>query len=235
MDGTGRLFGPLVAALPRVVHAVPVTYPGDHSFGYRELLPLVGAHSAGRAYVVLGESFSGPLALLHAATRPQNLQAVVLVASFAKNPTPRGLTPLLSALGAMPFRITAPKAIVRFLLTGFDAPTELVRDAADVMRRSAPGALAHRLRAVFDVDVRDQLSEVDVPVLYLLGTRDRLVGRRGLRCLRESLPNMQVMELDAPHLLLQRRPAEAAGAIVTFLREIGCLAASASASSRGFS
>ena len=65
MDGTGRLFGPLLRALPPALSPVVVAYPVDQPYGYAELLPLVEAAApAGAEFVVLGESFSGPLALL---------------------------------------------------------------------------------------------------------------------------------------------------------------------------
>ena len=86
MDGTGLLFEPLVQALPPSLQARAVAYPPDQPLGYNDLLPLVQATAAeGGDFVVVGESFSGPLALMLAADRPVDLPCVVLCASFVRN------------------------------------------------------------------------------------------------------------------------------------------------------
>jgi hypothetical protein len=41
MDGTGRLFGPLLRALQPTLSPVVVAYPVDQPYGYAELLPFV--------------------------------------------------------------------------------------------------------------------------------------------------------------------------------------------------
>ena len=52
MDGTGRLFGPLLGALPDWLPARVVSYPLDEALGYAELLPLVEA-AAGESAAAL--------------------------------------------------------------------------------------------------------------------------------------------------------------------------------------
>ena len=82
MDGTGQLFGPLLRILPPGLEAAVVAYPPDRPCGYAELLPLVeAAVPDGGEFLILGESFSGPLALLLAASRPRGLRGVILCAS----------------------------------------------------------------------------------------------------------------------------------------------------------
>ena len=65
MDGTGDLFAPLLSALPPALRTIVVRYPCDRPLGY-----------AGRTrgpkdqpFVLLGESFSGPIAAAIAAAR----------------------------------------------------------------------------------------------------------------------------------------------------------------------
>src|SRR5262245_10771883 len=82
LDGTGQLFKGLLAALPSRFNPLVVSLPqrGDQCYAtlaayVAELLPAAGP------FVLLGESFSGPLALRVAAKSDANLIAVVLVAS----------------------------------------------------------------------------------------------------------------------------------------------------------
>lgn len=68
LDGSGVLFRPLLKRLPPEVVPQVITYPATTPLGYAELLPhVMAALPESGAFVVLGESFSGPLALMVAA------------------------------------------------------------------------------------------------------------------------------------------------------------------------
>jgi pimeloyl-ACP methyl ester carboxylesterase len=87
LDGTGTLFRPLIEQLRSPLRPVVVAYPGMEKIGYRDLLPrVIEALPAEEPFVILGESFSGPLALMAAASRPPGLQGVILCATFVRNP-----------------------------------------------------------------------------------------------------------------------------------------------------
>jgi pimeloyl-ACP methyl ester carboxylesterase len=87
MDGTGRLFEPLLPFLPPSLVAAVVAYPPDKPYDFAELLPYVAAAIPdGQEYLILGESFSGPLALLLAARQSPGLRGVILCASFTRCP-----------------------------------------------------------------------------------------------------------------------------------------------------
>ncbi|HEX2836087.1 MAG TPA: hypothetical protein VHW00_23990 [Thermoanaerobaculia bacterium] len=53
------------------------------------------------------------------------------------------------------------------------------------------------------------MKKIRVPVVMLVGKRDRLVRRR--------LPEIETIALDAPHLVLQAAPVAAANAVAAFL------------------
>src|SRR4051812_35337188 len=64
LDGSGRLFQPLLAELPKWIEPVVVAYPPERA-RFDELVPIARErlpHSG--AFALLGESFSGPLALM---------------------------------------------------------------------------------------------------------------------------------------------------------------------------
>lgn len=88
MHGTGELFAEFIAALPRAVESIVVSYPPDRPLNYAELEKLVRASlPVERPYVLLGESFSGPIAVSIAASKPAGLRGLMLVGSFVRNPT----------------------------------------------------------------------------------------------------------------------------------------------------
>jgi pimeloyl-[acyl-carrier protein] methyl ester esterase len=89
MDGTGELFESFIVALKDEFNLRIVTYPVDGTLGYGELeaiaRTLVPLHEP---YVILGESFSGAMALSLAASANANLKALILCCTFMKTPRP---------------------------------------------------------------------------------------------------------------------------------------------------
>lgn len=218
MDGTGQLFGPLRAALPKRFALHTVSFPPDEKLDYQQLIPFVQkAVPASEPYVVIAESFSGALAIEHAASRPANLKAIVLSASFVANPLPRSLKWLRFLVRESLFRIRPKDAFIRYALLGKNSPPRLVEMVAAATQSVQPEVLAHRLRLILDLDVRDLAQSVEVPVLYIAGRHDRLIGQRGLDQVSALVPHLSTTTLAGPHLLLQRIPHEAAQEIVQFL------------------
>ena len=87
LDGTGRLFDPLIRHLPEWIHPVVVSYPKDQSYGYQDLMKIVTRSlPEDTDFVILGESFSGPLSIMIARQRPKRLIGLILCATFVKNP-----------------------------------------------------------------------------------------------------------------------------------------------------
>ena len=122
--------------------------------------------------------------------------------------------------GAWIFRLRPPGWLVRAFLLGREAPDDLVRETVEVIRSVRPEVLASRLRMVLAAGPADRSRLVTVPVLYLQGRRDRLLGRRGLRTVLALKPDTAVVEIDGPHLLLQAKPEEALRSIGPFLGEV---------------
>jgi pimeloyl-ACP methyl ester carboxylesterase len=221
MDGTGSLFQPLVREFPPTVGVSIVSYPGDIASTYPELVSIVAkAVPRGVPYILVAESYSGPVAILLAATQPDLLRGVVLSASFASNPLPMWLR-WTSMFQRFPWPAMAlPRGVLRLLLAGGGSPREIPDAVRAALGRVKPAVLLHRVRQVLGVDVSSALREVRVPMLYLAGSRDRLVGLRGLAQIRRARPEVRTAVLVAPHLLLQASPGEAAQAIVGFAREL---------------
>lgn len=90
MDGTGLLFRWFLEALPEDVETVVLSYPTRVFAGYDALVDLVrGRLPVDRRFVMVAESFSGPVALRIAAEMPKGLIGLVLVASFVSGPAGR--------------------------------------------------------------------------------------------------------------------------------------------------
>jgi pimeloyl-ACP methyl ester carboxylesterase len=219
MDGTGLLFAPLVQALPTALTPRIVSYPPREPLGYAALMPLVEAAAAEPGeFVVVGESFSGPLALMLAAGHPPGLRGVVLCASFVRSPLPASalwrwiLRPWL-------FRLL-PSWLVSMVLLARHRRGKLGRLLGEAVRSVSGDAMAARARAMADIDVTAELRACPVPVLYLRARQDRVVGPRCWRLVQAERPDTEVAELACPHLVLQAAPSEAAAVLVSFCQRV---------------
>jgi pimeloyl-ACP methyl ester carboxylesterase len=168
--------------------------------------------------VLLGESFSGPVAIALAAARPPGLLGLILCCSFARNPAPL-LKPLQALIGALPVHAQLTRLIAPFLLGTASTP-ELRIALRSAIAQVAPSVMRARMRAVLAVDYSAQMREVNVPVLYLQAAQARVVLAGAAGYLRTLCPTMQLSRIDGPHLLLQVKPGEALPAIMAFIKTL---------------
>jgi len=216
LDGTGDLFEPFVRELQGVPHQV-VAYPTDRVLDYAGHEAHVRARlPTDEDYVLLAESFSGPVGIAIAASAPPRLRGLILCVSFAANPLPMlgGLSRLIAILPA----IKLHPALAGPWLHGGRASAELRRALAAVLSKVSARVLRTRVAELLAVDRVAQLRKIEVPMLYMRARQDRLVPAAAGRKILELRPDVELVEFDAPHLLLQIEPAKCAAAVLDFMR-----------------
>ena len=220
LDRTGTLFRPLIEHLPSRLDPVVVAYPGKEKIGYGDLLPRVmQSLPTGEPFVILGESFSGPLALMAAASRPPGLLGVILCATFVRNPAWIRGKWLRHLVPDIAFRLYPSLSAAKALMGGYSSPV-LRESFRNAIAAVAPEVLAFRVREVMQVDVSDELRRCPVPILYLRGSRDLVVPKHNAREIAALSAGVSEVTITAPHMLLQTRPREAATAIGRFIDDI---------------
>jgi len=220
MDGSGSLFADFIASLPSSMEATVVKYPPDRALDYAELEALARAELPTHGpFLLVGESFSGPVAVALAASSPVGLRGLVLVCSFVRSPItlPRMLHPLISLL---PVWLVPARMAAAVLLGRFQTATLCAR-LKSVIASVRPAVWRVRLRSVLSADVADRLSNVKVPVLYLRAEHDRVVPRSAFDLIARLLPKVYLVELQGPHFLLQAKPIESAAQVRAFAHEVG--------------
>ena len=221
LDGTGRLFAPLVPHLSPQLEPLVVSYQAQEVFSYRELLPVVlSSLPTSGQFIVLGESFSGPLGVLAAAQHPHGLLGLVLVASFVRSPLPRALS-LLAPLVRGWLLSASPSALQQRVLLGPSSSEELRAQLREAVATVPSSVLAARVRNILTVNVVAQLRAVTVPILYLAASNDALVRPQSLRLIQRIAPQVHAVTIAGPHLLLQTAFREAATAISSFAASVG--------------
>lgn len=214
MDGSGTLYYAFLQAWSGRSAVKIIRYPPDQALSYAELteiaersLPPTGS------IVLLGESFSGPISITLAARHPQRVIAVVLCCSFCRSPHPQLRYLPLSLL---PMLKTPATWIARWVLARFSRP-ELSAQIGNALKPLSAAALRSRLRGVLTLDVRDTLSQLTVPMLYLQSNSDRLVPNAAAMEICAHAPQTRIERIDGAHFLLQTSPVAAAQAIGRFL------------------
>lgn len=224
LDGSGSLFAPLLAAGPRAFAPEPLSFPPGAPLGYDALAALVRPRLPRGRFVLLAESFSGPLAVRLAAERPRGLAALILAATFLHRPLDPLLHPVRGLVGARLFGFPMPAAVVRRFLAGPDAPDPIVAAVQRAVGAVRAEVLAHRAAEAVAVDARGALAAVDVPLLFLAPTRDRLIRRDAHEDVLALRPDAEVALVEAPHMILQRCPHASLARIEQFLSAPGARA-----------
>ncbi len=208
MDGTGILLRPFVDLLPNGIDVKVISYPEDTYLTYEQLAERVlGVVPRSEPYVIIAESYSGPVACLLAAHPVGNLQAVVFVASFVSLPWGRMGRWIAKVLPTALFRSRAPAWMLRWLLMDADTRPEMISEAQAVIARVRPEVLAQRLRDSLNADYMPTLRDCTVRLAYLLPESDRLLGNRGLRGFLAAKPGIETVQIAGPHSILQCAPA----------------------------
>jgi pimeloyl-ACP methyl ester carboxylesterase len=216
LDGTGDLFAPLLSRLDPAIEPAIVRYPLAEPLGYEALTSIARrALPATGPYVILGESFSGPIAVQLAAERPGDLRGLILCASFVSSPLPH-LRPFERLLDVSPVRSLARWLAPRTLLGQFQTP-ELRALLLRTVSRLPRSVLVARIRSVLAANAIAAFARVRLPTMYLQATQDTLLPRSCVDEVCRLAPKTRVVKIAAPHCLLQCAPDEAARAIGKFV------------------
>lgn len=216
LDGTGRMLTGFVERLGKHCPTSVVAYPGDRALTYSELADFISEQlPVDEPFVLIAESFSGPAATLVASRRPVGLAGLAFVASFVRKPL-RIPGWMGSAAFFLPLKAKPLLALARPVTFGHWTAGHGV-GLTEAVAPVAYGVLAHRLRQILYADYRGELAGLDLPLLYLRPTGDRLVRASTVLEMARINPALAVRAIDGPHFILQTRTDEAADVLGDFV------------------
>ncbi len=218
LDGTGLLFDPLLKECPEVFIPIVIKYPHDKYLSYDDLEAIIKSNIPGKEqFLILGESFSGPLAVRIAAKHPSNLLGVILAASFITSPIPPWMKVLpIKLLCRMPKSFF----LMRYFMLDNVSGSDISETIKTIVDKVPSEVFAGRIEAVLNADESEALKQVNIPILYLRALNDRLVRRKNLDIIKRLKPDIQIADINAPHMLLQTRPEQAWEEIQKFTNNI---------------
>lgn len=217
LDGTGKLFAPIVPLLEQHFDLTIVTYPDLDSFSdYIDCAQSQLPETPG--FSLLAESFSGPVAMTLMARQPDQIGASVLSSTFARSP----LAALTRMASYIPEQVFSIGALTDFVLDVYQTEdedhSETLPLPLNVTEQLDGVLLKHRIAVLSRIDVSAMLPEIQVPILYLHALRDRIVALTDAQMIEEYLLNVERVDIDAPHLLLQTRPQLCAELIIKHIQ-----------------
>jgi pimeloyl-ACP methyl ester carboxylesterase len=152
---------------------------------------------------VVGHSLGGLVAAELAATEPERVRRLALVAP-AGIPCGRGL----------------PNRAVRLVETLYDVRRRLPTIVGDAVR-AGPLGLVHGAVYVSVRDLRAELASVRAPSLLVWGEHDRLVPLPVAEEWQRALPGARLVLLQCGHVPMWEVPDELAACLLAFLEELG--------------
>ncbi|MES0872320.1 alpha/beta fold hydrolase [Pseudovibrio sp. SCP19] len=216
LDGTGVLSWKIHEALTPHHKVVTLSYPPDLS-QYDELKNWVHTQLPDEPFVIVAESFSGPLAIMIAAEHAEFLKGVTFVATFAQKP--RTLPVICAYLfQIIPINSVFLTQLAQPFLMGNWSNRQFTSKFRQALSKVPASTLAKRLAGTLQVNVISMLTEINVPMMYLRAKNDRLVPRRTSAPFKHAA--VTIYEIEGPHFLLQANPKETAAKISEFVESL---------------
>lgn len=217
-DGDAKLREPFVEALRAHNAARAIGYPNrplGSLNGYSRFAAAQASHRS--RHILVAESFSGLVAARWAAMDP-HVEALVLCASFARNP----VRWLASVGAALPEIVRFGARILRTIPPATRDPLHLrwSREFNDTILALDDDVIAERLRIIAEEDVSHELQGLRIPIVLMQFDRDQVVGRTARSELEAVCRNAHIVRFPGPHYALEIRPRECAEAIGGKIRSL---------------
>ena len=203
MDGTGILFKPFLNVLAQDISTKVITYPCDKKLSYRELVSYVQTKlPKNTEFVLLAESFSGPIAYEIAKTENVNLKAIIFVASFIQPPNKLlALTKLLSFSFLIPKRL--PDIVLKLLL-GRLASKQIYKLLNDALNKVKKEVLAFRITEMANLPKK---THADInKSIYIQAISDNLVSSKSATAISHVSKEFHIHRVEGSHFILQVNP-----------------------------
>ncbi len=214
LDGTGELFNPLIECLADFsiqIIVLPVGVQQDYAFLVKVITPQLPAED----FILIAESFSGPIAAMLAHENIQALKAMVFIATFLSPPA----KPLLTLSQFLPVKLllSMPGShfFMKYFLFGAIVDKKKLILFDKVIKALPAKLIKQRLKILSDLCFNYEINSL--PAIYLQAGDDRLVAEDKYSEFAGYFQNISRIIVPGPHFLAQTQPKKCAKAIQKFI------------------
>lgn len=219
LDGTGILFKPLTDVLPADIDIKIISYPTVYKVSYRGLVEYVMKQLPKDDFILVAESFSGPIAYEIATRKPEAIKSVIFSASFLENPRTR-IHYLAKFLPMkLLFVLPIPDYVVKHFFLGSSADANLIDLFRQSVKKVSPSVLSYRLKEIGKLSFNQKVC--DVNAIYIQATNDKLVPDSCVELFKKMCKNLNVFRVQGSHCILQTNPLACAEIITDEAHLIG--------------
>jgi 3-oxoadipate enol-lactonase len=213
-------FRVIVPELPGFGQSAPVT--GDLAAVARRMADAVQDCAGDEETIVLGNGYGGFVALQMALDHPEIATRLVLAdcgAAFSE-PGRQAFRNMAAASAAKGLSAITDVAMRRLFAPEFQQQNpDLMRDRREAFLRTDTGVFQEACEALAGLDLRPRLSQLEVPVLVLVGEHDEATPPPMSHELAAGLPNARLAVLPGcAHVPQLQSPELFLDAIEAFLR-----------------
>ena len=207
LDGTGELFAELIPHLgDNEIQIIDLPQQGDQSYEF--LCAYVVQKLPKRDFILVAESFSGPIGALLAKSGLVHMKGIVFVARFLTPPNKA----LISIAKLLPIkqllRFPFSSLVVRYLMLGQSASETAAQRFFQILSNIPNAVLKARLSTVQNFTFND--CEISVPAIYIRAEKDKLVPKNKCFEFENHFINLKIQTISGPHFILQSSPKQCA-------------------------
>jgi len=211
LDGTGDLFSPLLQELSEYKCEI-IPLPSSGAQDYKTLTDYVLGELPDDDFVLVAESFSGPIGMNISRVGLTNLKGVIFVATFLSPPNSK----LIALAKILPLKLLsvlpAAKTAYKLLFLGSKASDTLTQQFQSTIHDLPASLIKARLSSIQSLSFDNKLYTL--PAGYIQAVSDKLVPAAKAREFYDCFGNITIKIVEGPHFILQANPVECAEAII---------------------
>ncbi len=200
LDGTGLFFTPLLSFLDKEKTQV-ISLPLSADQSYEALTDHVRSQLPKDDFILIAESFSGPIGVYLAKTQLTNLKAIVFVATFMSPPSKFLLKVFSNFPLQLIFTLPFSSFFLRRILLGNNASEDSLKYFRRVLLSVPRRVIRQRLQSIDRL--KTSAFRSNIPTYYIRATDDRLVPAKKLEEFQDTFKEIRLEAMKGPHFILQ--------------------------------
>ncbi|MBS3799290.1 MULTISPECIES: alpha/beta fold hydrolase [unclassified Pseudoalteromonas] len=208
LDGTGKLFEPLVQHLP--AHIDYEIYPLNQFSDAKQVdvANEIAERLGNQEVILFAESYSGRIAYALAQNSNLKIKHIIFAASFLQRPSPLSRYAYLTPLTLIKKNIIPVKLLNWALFGNQDHDSILTTLFMSTLKGVSNTTLRQRLKNIAQLNGPKQV--ISVPCTYIQATNDKLVPQHAIYLFQSLCKQLNIEKIEGGHFIAQSSPRKVA-------------------------